>query len=70
MAIRYFVYRRGSIALPFHKFGEVVCPLSIAGFERKVYLSRGGEDVAQFVVLPKKIGIRYSGMMEQFEHRH
>ena len=58
MAIRDFAYRRCSIAFSVHEFGEVLCPLSIGGLERKIYFSRYGENVAQFVVLPKKIGIR------------
>ncbi len=70
MAIRDFGYRCCSIALSVHEFGEVVCPLSIAGLERKVYFSGYGENVAQFVVLPKKIGIRCCSIVEQFEHRH
>ena len=48
----------------------VVCPLSMAGFEREIYFSRRGENVAQFVIFPKNIGIRYGGMVEQFEHCH
>jgi len=37
---------------------RVVCPLFIVGLERKIYFSRYRENVAQFVVLAKKIGIR------------
>ena len=70
MAIRDFAYRRFSIVLSVHEFDEVVCSLPIAGLERKIYFSRHGENVAQFVVLPEKIGIRLGGMVEQFEHRH
>ena len=51
MAIRDFAYRCYSIALSVNEFGEVVRPLSIGGLERKVYLSRYGENVAQFVVI-------------------
>jgi len=43
--------------------------LSITGLKRKIYFSRYGENVAQFVILPKNIGIRLGGMVEQFEHR-
>jgi hypothetical protein len=58
MAIRDFAYRCCSIALSVYEFGEVLCLLSIGGLERKIHFSRYGEHVAQFVVLPKKIGIR------------
>jgi hypothetical protein len=70
MAIRDCAYRCCSIVLLVHEFGEIVCPLSIAGLEREIYFSRFGENVAQFVVLPKKIGIRKGGIVEPFEHRH
>jgi hypothetical protein len=43
-------------ALSVHEFSEVVCPMSIAGLERKVYFSRYGENVAQFVIfVPDRI---------------
>jgi len=40
MAIRDFAYRCCSIALSVHELSEVVCSLSIAGLERKIYFSR------------------------------
>jgi hypothetical protein len=70
MAVRDFAYRCGSVALSVHKFGEIVCALSIAGLEGKIHFSRYGDNIAQFVVLPKKIGIRLGGLLEQFEHGH
>jgi len=70
MAIRDFAYRCCSIALFVHEIGEVVCPLLIVGLERKVYFSRYGENVSQFVVLPKKISIRDCGLVKQFEDSH
>lgn len=53
-----FAYRRISVALSVHKFGEVVRTLFIFGLECKIYFSRNGESVAHCVVFPKKIGIR------------
>lgn len=70
MAIGDFAHSRCSKVLFVHEFGEVVCLLPIVGLERKIYFSRCGENVAQLVVLPKKIGIRYCGLVEQFEDRH
>ena len=57
-AIRELAYRCCSVALSVYEFGEVICPLSIGGLEGKIYFSRYGENVAQFIILPKKIGIR------------
>jgi len=70
MAIRDFSYRRNSIALSVHEFDEVVCPLSIGCLESKIYFSRSGENVPPFVVLPKKICIRYGIVVQQFQHCH
>ena len=70
MAVRDFAYRCGSVALSVYKFGEIVGALSIAGLESRVHFSRYGENIAQFVVLPKKIGIRLGGLLQQFEHGH
>jgi hypothetical protein len=57
MVVRDFAYHRFSEALSVHEFNEVGCPISIAGLERKVYFSGYGENVAQFVIFSKKIGI-------------
>jgi hypothetical protein len=70
MPIRDFAYCCFSKVLFVHEFGEVVCPLLIGGLERKIYFSRYGENIAQFVVLPKKIGIRRCGLVKQFKDRH
>jgi hypothetical protein len=51
-----------SIALAIHKRREVPCSLSFDALEGKVHLSRFGENVAQFVVLPKQIGICYRSL--------
>lgn len=63
-------YGCSSVALSVHIFGEVVCSLSIARLEGKINLSRCRESVAQFVVLPKEIGICNGILVEQFEDRH
>jgi len=63
MAIGELAHRRCSAALSFHVFGEIVCPLSIARLEGKIYFSRYEKSVAQFVVCPKKIGIREGILM-------
>src|SRR4051812_10336726 len=63
LAIRDLACRCSSIVFSVHEFGEVVSPLPNTGFEREIYFSRDGENVAEFIVLPKKISIRFGGMV-------
>jgi len=59
-----FPYRCRSVVFSIHIFGEVVCPLPVAGVEGEIDLSRGRENVAQFVALPKKISVCQGVILE------
>jgi hypothetical protein len=60
MAIRNFLYSCRSKVLSVHVFSEVVRSLCFACLKGKIYFSRYGENIAQFVVLPKKFFIPQS----------
>ncbi len=57
MTIRNFGYSCCSKVLSVHIFSEVVRPLCIECLKGKIYFSCYRENVAQFVVLPKKLFI-------------
>ena len=56
-AILKFGYSCCSKVLAVHIFSEVFGALCIACLEGKIYFSRCGENIAQFIVLPKKLFI-------------
>ena len=70
MTILDFPHRCRSVALSIHVFGEVVCPLSVAGLEGEINLSRCRENIAQFIVFSEKIGICKGILVQKFEDAH